>query len=122
MMSFEDFFFQENHPGEKKSKVHTNLFKGARTYDNGQHQNHKMTYDSNKQESNIEDQKIENVRKFNTQVVVDAKMLNRLRTHHNLQQLPGFVGRSDDMGHQAYVDQCPKTGVITMRRKQKGTE
>lgn len=121
MMSFEEFFFVENLPGEKKSKTHTNLFKGARVYDNGNHQNHKMTYDSNRRESNQEDQKIENVRDFNTQAVVDHKMMSRLRSHHNLKNLPGFVGRSNEQGYQAYVSKCPRTGVITMRRMKKGT-
>lgn len=120
MMSFEEFFFLENLPGEKKSKTHTNLFKGARTYDNGRHQGHNMTYDVNKRETNEEDQEIDNVRDFNTQAVVDHKMLSRLRTHHNLKHLPGFVGRSNNQGYQAYVSQCPRTGVITMRRMKKG--
>lgn len=121
-MSFSEFFLCENLPGEKKSKSHTNLFKGARTYDNGKPQNHKMTYDSNRREFNQEDQKIVDVRDHNTQVVVDPKMLSRLQSHHNLKHLPGFVGRSDQHGHQAYVEKCPRTGMITMRRKKKGTE
>lgn len=46
-MSFQQFF-TENISGEKKSSVHTNVFKGTRTYANGQNQRHNMTYDVNR--------------------------------------------------------------------------
>lgn len=60
MQSFRDFFL-ENRKGEKKSRTHTNVFKGSRHYSNGKEQGFNMTYDVHRADPNAGAHAIDNI-------------------------------------------------------------
>lgn len=97
-MTFWEFFF-ENRQGEKKSKVHTNVFKG---FDGTKF---RMTYDVHRRASGPE-QQIEDIRLGRTaSQPVDNRMLSYLTSLNiDLPTKQGdfrFIGRSGDGRKQA---------------------
>ncbi len=84
MQSFRDFFL-ENRKGEKKSRTHTNVFKGTLTYDNGTQQKHKMTYKTNIADPDEQAHAIDNMLDgITTTKVVTPDLLSHITRTYNV--------------------------------------
>lgn len=117
MLSFKEFFFTENRPGEKKSAVHTNMFKGAVVYDNGRHQQHKMTYDVNRAEPNEEEHIINKVGEgVDNMRVVTPKMVAHISNKMKNFRFPSVPGQSNRIGKRPVEVVMMQDGRMMLRR------